>query len=524
MGLNNTLSGDRPFVTVGQDGLSQFNGSTGTEIQSAINSLSSVGGTVHIKKGTYSISSRIVITDDITIEGDGKATILQANASLTEEILRNNDTSSGNENITIKNLMIDGNSNIGSHSINLQQCTNFLIENIYIFEPKFSGIYVYNLDGSNLPTTCRGTIRNNHIDGTGGSDNGIKVYGCREIEITGNISNNCSSDGIWVGACYEPIVTNNLCYNNTRNGIWLGEMDTSTFFTQTEQAVCSNNICRGNTVDGIYGYKLERSSIVSNVCFENRNGISFGVGDSRNNTISSNVCYLNQFHGIYINSSDYNVISNNNVYDNSQDTTDTYNGINLSDSDQNIIIGNIISNTSGGAKRQKYGIETTGTTENTFISGNKITNNVTGAISVVDSSYQKFGNTDAEMSAFKILGTLDMNTQQLTNVQGLVVNNNASITSKDSGAAARTVTKLRGDDWLEVGDSNLGASGKGIYLRQAPLGQNDITSSNIPYIITGTAAPAVTPVKKGNIFVDSTNTKVYIATGNSSSADWSVLN
>ncbi len=49
-------------------------------------------------------------------------------------------------------------------------------------------------------------------------------------------------------------------------------------------------------------------------------------------------------------------------------------------------------------------------------------------------------------------------------------------------------------------------------------------TSNVPYITTGVNAPGSTPGKVGDIFVDTTHTKVYVATGTGSSADWTVLN
>lgn len=45
-----------------------------------------------------------------------------------------------------------------------------------------------------------------------------------------------------------------------------------------------------------------------------------------------------------------------------------------------------------------------------------------------------------------------------------------------------------------------------------------------PTITTGIVAPAVTPTKIGDIFVDTVALKVYIATGIASSADWKILN
>lgn len=40
----------------------------------------------------------------------------------------------------------------------------------------------------------------------------------------------------------------------------------------------------------------------------------------------------------------------------------------------------------------------------------------------------------------------------------------------------------------------------------------------------GTAAPATTPTANGDMFLDTTNKKLYVATGTSSSADWTILN
>lgn len=55
-----------------------------------------------------------------------------------------------------------------------------------------------------------------------------------------------------------------------------------------------------------------------------------------------------------------------------------------------------------------------------------------------------------------------------------------------------------------------------------------LTVSSTRYLLTktltGTAAPATTPVAVGDHFIDTTNKKEYVATGTSSSADWTILN
>lgn len=45
-----------------------------------------------------------------------------------------------------------------------------------------------------------------------------------------------------------------------------------------------------------------------------------------------------------------------------------------------------------------------------------------------------------------------------------------------------------------------------------------------PIISSGSGAPASTPTKIGNVYVDTTGTKVYISTGTTNSSDWKILN
>lgn len=48
--------------------------------------------------------------------------------------------------------------------------------------------------------------------------------------------------------------------------------------------------------------------------------------------------------------------------------------------------------------------------------------------------------------------------------------------------------------------------------------------SFVPQISSGIIAPASTPSKIGNVYIDTVLTKVYMSTGTSSSADWKLLN
>ena len=47
---------------------------------------------------------------------------------------------------------------------------------------------------------------------------------------------------------------------------------------------------------------------------------------------------------------------------------------------------------------------------------------------------------------------------------------------------------------------------------------------SFPTISTGTSAPTTTPTKVGDQFVDTTNKKLYVATGTTADTDWTILN
>lgn len=70
------------FITVAQDGSGDFNGTTLDVIKDAVDSIASTGGTILIKKGTYTGDVEIALYDNITIKGEGKGnTILETDAT-----------------------------------------------------------------------------------------------------------------------------------------------------------------------------------------------------------------------------------------------------------------------------------------------------------------------------------------------------------------------------------------------------------------------------------------------------------
>lgn len=50
--------------------------------------------------------------------------------------------------------------------------------------------------------------------------------------------------------------------------------------------------------------------------------------------------------------------------------------------------------------------------------------------------------------------------------------------------------------------------------------QKEQLDDELPHVLSGAGAPASTPTKVGNIYIDTTNDNAYIAVGTASSADW----
>jgi hypothetical protein len=55
-------------------------------------------------------------------------------------------------------------------------------------------------------------------------------------------------------------------------------------------------------------------------------------------------------------------------------------------------------------------------------------------------------------------------------------------------------------------------------------GAAKIHAANIATISSGTSAPASIPSALGQIYIDTSTSKVYLSTGTSSSNDWTLLN
>ncbi|KKM93848.1 hypothetical protein LCGC14_1204280 [marine sediment metagenome] len=268
IGLGKVRIGMATFV-VAVDGSGDFD-----SIQEAINALPSTGGSIHIKEGTYKITSTISIAkNDIYLFGNGKGTILE-----------NQGLNAGNPFIDINNprvklerLWIKGTST-GVQSINIDITGNDVkIRNCWITDATDTGI---GINGNYIE------ISGNIIDS---NKYGIEAGGNNNIITKNHIINN-SEFGIFATEIIKSIITGNNVSTNTKHGIVI-----SAEFNPSNNNIISNNICDGNDTGATGNYS----------------GIE--VSGSDNNIISNNRCIGNGKYGINIfnNTCDKNIIIGN---------------------------------------------------------------------------------------------------------------------------------------------------------------------------------------------------------------------
>lgn len=364
MALNNTISPDRETVTVGQDGVSQFNGNTQDAIQNAVDYLASNnGGTIYIKKGTYNISSSIDASGSsypINFIGDGETTILNnTNEDGTIDTLKLSDNSfvkniyfigvnTSDEVKSGNNLNVSDNCKItqcyffgGNRGIYAFANTKVIVSDCSFSSSKEHGIAFSGGSGSSC-TYCR--VSNCIFDGNSDttkrgiyflqskwcsvsncyfkdhSARGIFVNrGSEYITITGNefennfhhitVENDTIESG--EGASRYVTITGNIFKDSTSSAVNLS----GTTSNEAEYCTVTGNYFDSNNSAGISLNGI--SNIASNNTIYNGNQYGILIGGDKN-VANSNIINTMSSYGIYITGNNANV-SNNKI-----DATTTY--------------------------------------------------------------------------------------------------------------------------------------------------------------------------------------------------------
>ncbi|HLC87889.1 MAG TPA: glycosyl hydrolase family 28-related protein [Patescibacteria group bacterium] len=251
-------------------------------VQQALDSIKTSGGSVYLPAGTYTITEKVRLYSNTTLFGDGMgASIIKFADNVSVDDMMANDTTSGQSNIVVRDLTLQG-PDIPrildkGHGLKLENLDNAYIINVEVNDVMMDGIYLgyKNKDGAPKGVT------------------NLRISGCRVNRsqrqqiglIMGSnvVIDGCSIDGtnkhgqqVYVGIDLEPDdattpVSNSYIIGNT---------------------VSNTNI--GIALNGSAGESKNAATVHDNkVCGNNVNAISIPIADSgQNNQISSGSCEI----------------------------------------------------------------------------------------------------------------------------------------------------------------------------------------------------------------------------------------
>ena len=125
----------------------------------------------------------------------------------------------------------------------------------------------------------------------------------------------------------------------------------------------------------------------------------------------------------------------------------------------------------------------------------------------------------------------DVNTSTATNRNVLVADGvgfeSRALVEADISDLQSYLTDIGSESIMDLEDISIASEATGdllVYNTSISAWENLTKSAaGLPVVSTGSSAPATTPSAVGDIYVDTTNSLIYIATGTSSSADWDIL-
>lgn len=316
------------------------------DIQNALNSLSSSGGTVLIREGVYDVSSWLTIpASNITIEGVGPSTVLRPVDNFDGNVIY----SIGWNNISIRNLKIDGNAANQSqgNGIIIRNALNVYIENLRLYNIKSNALLIETYNGQRINNIH---ISNNTLSHCG--THCLVFNNATNIFATRNRIYECGNSCIQLYTTSNFVVNSNIINNASNNFAGVRSAETTT--------------------DGV---------ISSNIINNSDRGIHIVSGSGRIN-INDNIIYESNLSGILIQDASVMNIANNMIKNSGDSEQLEAAGIYLSNVTSSVINGNTILDDQV-SPTQSYGILETDTSDFNIITGNMLRNNEVSNLSSI---------------------------------------------------------------------------------------------------------------------------------------------
>ena len=362
-----------------------------TSIQTAINSgakcITSPSG------NTYSVSSLTLPSD---IELDFNGSVVKARTGSTFVLTNSAYSAGSNSNITLKNMVVDGNKAAVSNvkGIAVQRITGLTMENVWVKDCGLNGIYIGTASAAiNLQKCKVSSCGDNSADTFEGCN--INVLGgtadfYNAVRVRGVSLDNCESTDSWCHGFIAQFADNVSVIGGRYHANGRGRLiDPLTYYSNG----VSGGQVYGFQIIGVASYDNKESGfdiaaksqgveIVGCIAHNNvLDGIFCGHITSRNYTITGNTLRANGRHGINLSDTIFNVVvSSNACLENAQDgiTMDACSAI------------TVASNTSYANGR--YGIYTAATADQINIATNACFSNTTNDFSINSSITAIAGN------------------------------------------------------------------------------------------------------------------------------------
>jgi hypothetical protein len=221
----------------------------GTDASTVIQDALNRGGSIHLLDGTYDIKTKLEVYDNTTLSGTGFNTILKRNAALlTTNIIENEDTTSGNSDIEIRNLAVNGNDAAHADTtaaLYLQKVTNGVVNNLFIYDTGHDGIKLVTCDHCEVTNIIADNTGNHAVffgykslycllDGLISTDPGTEHF-CLEWTDGGSynqyvvarniVGSGALNHGIYIQHAYHCVIADVSIYNTTHMGVYILNAD-----------------------------------------------------------------------------------------------------------------------------------------------------------------------------------------------------------------------------------------------------------------------------------------------------------
>jgi hypothetical protein len=336
LGLVDVRYAEQSITVGGPD--ADIPGFTSAAIQIAVDAVKSRGGgTVKLSAGTYNITGPVRLSDNITLKGSGKSTILKkCDGFKTSYII---DADWGMMKAVVKDvsgfkigmgIQLYDDANSGGYDVTTAVITD-IKDNVIYFDNGTINDYIAELNGvisnscSVIEAVGAENVKISDLVAEGNKATNDYINGCRGGGIYIHKSKNCVVENVHVnefnGDSFSWQITENIAFKGCESsyGGGLGFHPG----TGSDRSTIENCISHHNKGDGIFlCWRVQNGIFRNNVVYANLdNGISIGHKDT-DNIFENNHIYENANHGVYFrneneqNSGHRNIFTGNTVENN----------------------------------------------------------------------------------------------------------------------------------------------------------------------------------------------------------------